>query len=107
MRSSGSGGDLVIKNGAITSLKPVQALYFCVYVSVGHRHHALLCLETVGHDAVEVAEEAVKRPRIVRGLSDVHFVLQYEIPLQLCCPPMVQKYQWYKIYVQKLADPNP
>ena len=73
MRSSGSGGDLVIKNGAITSLKPVQALYFCVYVSVGHRHHALLCLETVGHDAVEVAEEAVKRPRIVRGLSDVHF----------------------------------
>ena len=59
----------MIKNGAITSLKPVQALYFCVYVSVGHRHHALLCLETVGHDAVEVAEEAVKRPRIVRGCS--------------------------------------
>jgi hypothetical protein len=43
MRGSGSGGDLVIKNGAITSLKPVQALYFCVYVSVGHRHRALLC----------------------------------------------------------------
>jgi len=105
MRSSGSGGDLVIKNGAITSLKPVQALYFCVYVSVGHRHHALLCLETVDHDAVEVAEEASKEAEDCPRIVDVHFVLQYEIPLQLC-PPMVQKYQWYKIYVQKLADPN-
>jgi hypothetical protein len=61
MRGSGSGGDLVIKNGAITSLKPVQALYFCVYVSVGHRHRALLYLEM--WVLMQVAEEAEVCPQ--------------------------------------------